>query len=572
MKIIHYFSSLVLLFLLGCLMYLIFAPINVNDYSVKDNELLKEYDYIVVGAGSAGNVVASRLAENNHTVLLLEAGVSDYIDMISMPLGVLSILTQEDYRYVQWGDKATFEKDGIKNSIEMNRGKVVGGCHSMNAMIWNKGNRNLYNKWEYMGAKGWKYNDIKDYYDRAEKTLWIDKETRFIHKSMRDLLKEAGNLYGFTESINTRSNGFATYETTMRNGRRWSTSDAYLKPTIRKHPKNFHLKLNATVSKILFNEKNTRAVKVELDNKQTFSAKNEIILSAGAFNSPTILMRSGIGNADELKNLGIKVIKNLTGVGEHMQTHPSSSIIFKTNETQWKGISEEPPSFCHIIDFLVFGTGPLSSNGVERGGYIKTKYAQFKEIEDLQFHCLPLFFNNPEIMKEKMKDNSTDSSDNYISCIITTVSARDSGSVKIRSNNPNDHPEIKINFLENEDDLNTIFEGFKIIDKIFQSPTFKDKTELYFPKREELNDKEKLKKYIYRSLFEIYHPTGTCKMGDIQKEDTVVDSNLKVIGFENLRVIDASVMPEITNSNTNAPTIMIAEKGADLILKEQKKF
>ena len=563
MKPLYCFLSLLLLLFYGGLLFFLFAPININEYSIPSSKLLPEYDYIIIGAGSAGSVLASRLVEANKKVLLLEAGVSDSIDVVSMPFGLAPILSMDQFKYLDWGNTGKFAK-GDKE-IPFPRGKVVGGCGSINANIWNKGNTNIYNKWEEMGALGWKYNEIKKYFERAEETLWIQKTGRYVHKSMRDLLEEARKIMWPIVNYNVQPDGFGIYDTTTRNGRRWSTSDAYLKPALRKYGDLLHFKLNCTVDKVLFNEKNDRAIGVLLEDNTMIKAKKEVIISAGAFNSPAILMRSGIGNSEELTKFGIKTIRNLTGVGKNLQDHATASFIIRTNETQWDMIKEEPPNILKIVDYLVFGTGQYASNVAEIGGYLKTKYAQFKNVEDIQFHCGAIFFAVPELIEEMKKDNLTE---NFLSCVISTVASRDKGSVHLKSLHPNDQVELKINFLEYDEDLNSMFEGFFAIEKLFETDTIKGKSEFYFPKKEELKDKKKLEKYIYKSLFEVYHPTGTCKMGNVGKdENAVVDYRLKVKGFENLRVIDASVMPEITNSNTNAPTVMIAEKGAEMIIK-----
>ena len=568
MKISHCFFSIILLILYGSLLIFLFSPIDINDYNIADENLFPVYDYIVVGAGSAGSVVASRLAQSNFKVLVLEAGVSDSIDIVKMPFGIAPIINLPELQYLDWGVRAKFERGNIKKTIGMPRGKLVGGCGSINANVWNKGSHKIYDKWEEMGADGWKYDKIKPYFEKIEETLWIQKGVgKYTHKSVQTLLEEAQKLYKTSESYNEKTEGFGYYEATMRNGRRWSTSDAYLKPTLRKYGKNFHIKLNTTVNKLLFNDKNDRAIGVLLENNKTIKANKEVIISAGAINSPALLMRSGIGNSSELKQFGIKVVRDLPGVGQNLQDHPTSSFIYRTKEEGWDSIKEEPTNYKKIIDYLIFGTGQYTSNIAEIGGYFRTNYSQFKDVEDLQLTCGALFFAVPELIEENKKNNITD---DFFGCGVTTVTTRDKGSLHLLSLNPNDVPEIKINFLQYEQDLKTMFEGFKIIEKIFETPTFKGKVESYFPMKEELDYGEKLANYIYKSLFELYHPTGTCKMGDPKKDKmVVVDNSLKVLGFENLRVIDASIMPEITNGNTNAPTIMIAEKGADMIINKK---
>ena len=566
MKILSFCLSLILLILYGFLLFLLLRPVDLNYLSIPDNKLLPEYDYIVVGVGSAGSVVASRLAQNGFTVLALEAGISDEILEVKMPVGFGAIISKPELGHILWGNSAKFEKDGYQKDIIFPRGKLAGGCGSINANIWNKGHKNIYDQWEKMGAKGWKYQDNEKYFERAENTLWINKkEGRFLHQAMRDLLFEASKLIGLTD-VNIKQEGFGVYDTTVRNGRRWSSSDAYLKPTLLKYGDKLHLKLNSTVEKILFNEGNTRATGVQLGNKKVINAKREIILSAGAFGSPAVLMRSGIGNSTSLKKFNIKMVKELPGVGQNLQDHPTVVSIVRTNETRWDTIKETPPSIGQLADFFLFGRGTFSSNIAEVGGYIKTKFGQFPEVPDIQFHCAPTFFEIPQLLEIKVKDNRVE---DYLTCATTVVTARDKGTVELKSLSIEDPVEIHINFLQHEEDIKGLVEGMKLVDKFFKTPSFNGKVLNYLPSDEELNNYQKLKQHIYKSLFELYHPTGTCKMGDVKNDPlAVVDNFLRVKDIANLRVVDASVMPEIVNSNTNAPTIMIAEKAVDMILNK----
>ena len=557
--------SFILLIIYGGIVLLSFNQININDFSISDNQLKSEYEYIVIGAGSAGSVIASRLAQHGLEVLLLEAGGSDYLPQVRMPMEQGAFFGLPEMMPLLWEHTTTFEKENYKKEIDMRKGKIVGGSGSINGCVWNKGNKKIYDRWELLGAKGWNSEEVDKYYEKAEQTLWITQGFRYLHQAMRDLIPEAGKLIGFTE-INEKQEGFGVYDTNIRNGRRWTAADAYLKPTLTRFPDKLQIKLNATVDKILFNKDNTQAVGVVLENKKVIKVKNEIILSAGAFGSPAILMRSGVGNASELKRFGIISAKNLTGVGENMQEHPVASFILRTNETKWDSIKPTPPSFSKLIDYYIFGNGELSSNVASVGGYIKTKYARFEDVEDVQFHCASLFLGPSELYIDKAKDNRTE---DYITCLINLATPRDKGSVKLKSLDINDPLEIKVNFLEFEEDIKAMMEGYRIVREFFKSPTFNGKAFQYMPSEEEFENQEKLRKFIYKSLFTIYHPTGTCKIGDIEKDEkAVVDYKLRVRGFSNLRVIDASVMPEITNSNTNAPTIMIAEKGASMIIDE----
>lgn len=559
------FSFILLVIYGGISVFFVFNQININDFSISDNQLKSEYEYIVIGAGSAGSVIASRLAQQGLEVLLLEAGGSDYLPQVSMPVGQGAFFGHPEMIPRLWEYKTTFQKGNYKKEIDMRHGKIVGGSGSMNGCVWNKGNKKVYDRWELLGAKGWNSEEADKFYEKAEQTLWITKGFRYLHQALRDLIPEAGKIIGFTE-INEKQEGFGVYDTNMRNGRRWTSADAYLKPTLTRFPDKLLIKLNATVDKILFNKGNTQAIGVVLANKKVINVKNEIILSAGAFGSPAILMRSGVGNASELKRFGIVSVKNLTGVGENMQEHPVASFILRTNETQWNSIKPTPPSFSKLIDYYIFGNGELSSNVASVGGYIKTKYARFEGVEDVQFHCASLFLGPSELNQDKKKD---DRNEDYITCLINIATPRDKGSVKLKSLDVNDLLEINVNFLQYDEDIKAMIEGYRKVREFFKNPTFNGKALQYMPSDEELENEEKLRKYIYRSLFTIYHPSGTCKMGDIVKDEkAVVDYKLRVRGFSNLRVIDASVIPEITNCNINAPTIMIAEKGANMIIEE----
>ena len=425
MRLLSLFVSFLLLTLYGICIFFLLNQGDINDFSLNANQLNSEYDYIVVGGGSAGSVVASRLAQNGLQVLLLEAGGSDEVPEVKMPVGFGAIISQPEMKHLIWDHTAKFQKENYTKEIEFPRGKIIGGCGSINGNVWNKGSKSIYDLWEKKGAKGWKYQDIEKYYEKAENTLWISKGGRFIHQASRDVLNEAGKLFGFTE-INKKQTGFGVYETTMRNGRRWSTADAYLKPTLKKFGDKLHLSLNSTVNKITFNEKKNRAVGVVLGNGKTIKAKKEVILSAGAFGSPAILMRSGVGNSTELKNYGIEITHDLPGVGKNLQDHPTTSFIVRTNDSRWDSLTgkPEPVSWQKLVDYLVFGSGQYSSNLVEVGGYIKTKYGQFKEIDDVQIHCGAAFFPPKELALEQQKDNRTE---NYIACAVTLVTARDKG-------------------------------------------------------------------------------------------------------------------------------------------------
>lgn len=572
MSIFKFFVSVLLLIGYGYLFFVAFGPVNIDIYHTADNKLLLEYDYIVIGAGSAGSVVSSRLAQNNNKVLVLEAGVSNSVDIITMPVGFPQVFVNPNYSYIDWGYKATYRRGSFEKEIIFPRGKIVGGCGSINANVWNIGSHKIYDKWEEKGAKGWKWSNIEKYFQKASETLWIEKYPgKVIHKVSRDIVDVASKLYGSTESLNVKTLGFGYCEATLRNGRRWSTADAYLKPTLRKFQKNFHLRLNSTVNKIVFNKEGDRAVGVLLDNNKIIKAKKEIILSAGAFNSPTLLMRSGIGNKTTLEKFGIKAIKELPGVGQHLQTHATISLNLMVNVPGWETIKEEPPKMSNILDYLLFGTGTFSSNIAEVAGYFKTNFANFKDVEDIHIHCAPLFYAVDELYLENKKIRPNSEDFDYFTCIVSTVSARDKGEVGLKSLDPNDKVDIKINFLKHEEDMKSMLEGISAMKKVFEQDTFKDKITYIFPKKEELEDENKLKEYINRSIFEVYHPTGTCRMGDVQNDPmAVVDNRLKLKGVANVRVIDASVIPEIPNSNTNAATVTIAEKGAELILNENK--
>lgn len=569
MHILNFILCFFILILYGYLYFIAFGPKSIDFYETSDKNLLLEYDYIVVGSGSAGSVISSRLAEDNQKVLVIESGSSNELDIITMPAGFPSVFLDPSYSYLNWGDSSTFKKGDFQKKIPFPRGKVVGGCGSINANIWNIGNHKIYDKWEELGAKGWNYREIERYFKKAEEKLWIQKyPSRYIHRSLREISEVATDLYGTSESFNENTTGFAFYETTMRNGRRWSTADAYLKPALRKFP-NLHLKLNTTVNKIVFNPQYTRAVGVLLESNKIIKAKKEVILSAGAFNSPAILMRSGVGPREDLEKFGIKVIKELPGVGKNLQSHPSIAFIVQTNESRWESLKDEPPKICDILDYFLFGTGKLSSNIGELGGYFQTKHAKTQGIEDLQYHCEAVFNPVPELVEENSKRKTPDNiGSDYLTCIISLVSPRDTGKISLKSTSPNDTVEISLNFLQYEEDLHSFFAGIHQLSTIFDDPRLQEKILYVFPNKTEMQDKTLLTKYIYKALFELYHPTGTCKMGDITDNSAVVDESLKVKGFENLRVVDASIFPEIVNSNTNAPTVIIAEKAYDLIRKK----
>ena len=525
------------------------------------------YDYIIVGAGSAGCVLANRLSANpKNTVLLLEAGKRDRLSKIQIP-AAFSKLFKTDY---DWAYETEPQAHLNNRSLFWPRGKVLGGCSSINATIYIRGHRTDYDRWQTLGDRDWSYSDLLPYFKKAEHRESGASEYHGIDgplnvanlrhiNPLSHVFLQAAREIGLRqiEDFNIpEPEGIGFYQVTQKNGQRHSTASAYLKPILSRP--NLKVCTEVMVTRLICEDKRTVGVEYLHGQKlcQAKSAK-EVILSGGTINSPQLLMVSGIGPGDRLKELGIPVRVDLPGVGQNLQDHLVAGVFYEcTQPVTLKGAN----SLGNLLNYLFFKQGPLTSNVAEAGGFVKTE--QHLTIPDLQLHFAPVFFFNHGFTKWEK---------HALTLGVTQLRPKSRGYIQLRSPDPLESPIIQPNYLSHEEDLHCISRGIQLACKIFQASAFDSwrgkvilPSEIPIPEPGSVRENQEIANYIRESTQTLYHPVGTCKMGDDSM--AVVNSRLQVRGMEGLRVVDASIMPAIVGGNTNAPTIAIAEKAADFIL------
>ncbi|HEY7208516.1 MAG TPA: GMC family oxidoreductase N-terminal domain-containing protein [Gaiellaceae bacterium] len=509
-------------------------------------------DYVVVGAGSAGCVLAARLSEDpDVSVLLLEAGAPDTSPEIRIP-AMFPLLFKSSFDWDLFGER----EPGLGGRrLYLPRGKMLGGSSSMNAMIYLRGNRLDYDDWAANGGEGWSYDEVLPYFKRAEDNERGEDDFHGAGgplavaecRSMTPLVDamlaaavEAG--HEANPDLNgERQDGVGRFQLTQRNGKRWSCADAYLHPAADRP--NLEVRVCTFVERIVF--EGDRAVGVELVHegvRETVRAEREVILAAGAYQSPVLLMLSGIGPAADLGIFGIPVREDLP-VGENLQDHCMVNVNFLTSEPGLFGIFT-PENFALLED----GCGPLCSNYPEAGGFFRTRADL--PAPDVEFH-----FAAAPLVDEGLVPPAGDGV--AFGPVIVKPSSR--GKVWLRTPLADSKPCVLCNFLTTDEDRESMIAGVRIALEISEQPSLKKITSEAISVPASDSDEDILA-WVEQAAQTVYHPTSTCAIG------SVVDSELRVFGTQGLRVVDASVMPTITRGNTHATTVMIGEKGADLIL------
>ncbi len=519
-----------------------------------------QYDYVIVGAGSAGSVLAARLTEDaGTTVLLIEAGPEADADEISIPAGFPTLFRSP----WDWNYHTTPQKQLDQRAAYWPRMKALGGCSSMNAMIYIRGNRVDYDGWrDAHGATGWGYDEVLPYFKRAERNSRLGdpfhgqegplhvEDRRYDHE-LNDAWIASAVTSGMpaNDDFNGETQeGAGFYQVTCHKGRRWSTDRAYLRPA-RSRP-NLTVHTGAMVARIELDGAGATGVTYErLGRVSTAAARAEVLVCAGAINSPQLLMLSGIGPGAHLRDVGIDVRHDLPGVGANLHDHPYAPLIWETRGTsdliQYRNLNG-------MLKAKALGRGPLTSNIAQAGGFFHSR--EGLAAPDLQVHFTPTgFWNNAQ--------HESDSPKVTIGATLVDVASR--GSVRLRSSDPSWHPSIDPAYYDDQSDLDTMVAGCERLMEVAHSgPLAGFLARPYMPGGESPSTAE-LEAHVRRETQTLYHPVGTCAMGE--HADAVVDAELRVHGIQNLRVIDASVMPEVVRGNTNAPTIMIAERAADLL-------
>ena len=523
-----------------------------------------EFDYVIVGAGSAGSALAGRLTgDGRTTVCILEAGPEDKSVLIHAPLGFAFFPEGTVYN---WSFDTTPQRHLNNRICYQPRGRTLGGSSSINAMIYIRGTKADYDGWAAAGAAGWGWDDVLPYFKRAEDN---ERGADEFHGTggplaVSDLrsknplsdvfLEAAGELQlGVNDDFNgARQEGMGYYQVTQRNGRRCSAAAAYLNPA--RSRSNLAIETDARCEKVIIENRRATGVRFRQGREtKTVRARREVILSAGALQSPQLLMLSGVGPAAHLKTFGVDLVIDAPGVGKNLQDHIDYSVLRRSNSPESIGFTA-PFVFglpSAIGRYRNEGKGPLTSNLAEAGGFVKTEPHLGEP--DVQLIFLPTMVDDHGRKKHLGSGYS---------CHVCVLRPRSRGEVRLASGDPMAAPEIDPNFLSDEDDLRRLMRGARIVFRIMEAPAFASVAGPYIYEGPDCSDEALIADIRARSDT-IYHPVGTCRMGT--DPGAVVDPQLRVRGIEGLRVADASIMPSLISGNTNAPSIMIGEKAADLI-------
>lgn len=538
------------------------------------NKSATTFNHIIVGAGSAGCVLANRLSEDpNRKVLLLEAGPKDTILnsinlawKIHMPAALTYNLCNDHYN---WYYHTTPQKHVNNRVMYWPRGRVWGGSSSLNAMVYIRGHAEDYNRWEQEGAAGWDYDHCLPYFKKAQNhelgedtyrggsgplNVTVGVQDNPLFEAFYQAGQQAG--YPYTPDMNGyQQEGVGPMDMTVHKGTRWSTASAYLRPALKR--KNLHTETGCLVTRIIF--ENDRAVGIEYvqnGSKHVARSSEEIVLSGGAINSPQLLMLSGIGDGDDLKKLDIDVKAHLPGVGQNLQDHLELYVQHKCKKPITLYRDQNLPRMIWVgLEWFLRQTGAAASSHLCGGGFIRSR-ADLPH-PDIQFHFLPSQVIDHGRVAAKLE---------AFQVHVGSLRATSTGWLKLQSRDPTQHPIIEPNYLATEVDRWELRQCVKLTREIFAQRAFDEFRDVELRPGSQVQTDEEIDAFVREKCDSAYHPSCTCKMGDPNSDKmAVVDPNTKVIGVENLHVSDASIMPSVASGNLNAPTIMIAEKTADII-------
>jgi choline dehydrogenase-like flavoprotein len=529
------------------------------------------FDFVVVGGGSAGCALAGRLSEDPKTsVALIEAGGRDDNWVVTTP-GALALMVPSKLN--NWAFD-TVPQSGLNSRVGYQpRGKGLGGSSSINAMVYIRGHKSDYDHWASLGNAGWSFADVLPIFRRCEDNsdfggdyhgkggpLHVNKlrTDNPVQQVFLDAAREAQ--FRIREDFNGDDHeGLGLYQVTQKNGERWSAARAYIHPFMATRA-NLRVEINAHATRILFEGKRAVGVEFRQGNEiRRLRARREVIVSSGAFQSPQLLILSGVGDSTALAKHGIATTHHLPGVGQNLQDHPDFIFAYQSDSphftgTSFRGIVRQIRA---ILRYRRERRGPMTSNFAECGGFLKTRPEL--DVPDIQLH-----FGMATVDDHGRKFHWGSG----FSCHFCLLRPNSRGSVSLASADPMAPPAIDPNFLGEQDDLEAMVSGFKTTQRLMQTPALKalQKKDMF---TEGVRTDDDIRAILRARVDTVYHPVGTCKMG-VNDAMAVVDPKLKVYGLEGLRVVDASIMPTLIGGNTNAPSIMIGEKAADMIRAEMR--